>query len=232
MVLGNVAHAVRFHVVGGRGSGTGATARWGGCGCERQTLRLTPPFKLLHLGLAALPRLLPGHGGVGASRLQIGEAQPARKDEVIIGGQRWRRTGLGRSAILPPDESTRRHHSLGRRLGCGHVGAAVAAPHALGTVRETGSANSASAHGGATKETHAHAMVSVKTALAAVATVWFNTRLDVGAHPHVLGALPPVLGVSTAAIEADARRGAGGGGVGQALQCDERWGGDCSCQLS
>lgn len=163
MVLGNVDQAVQFQVVGGRGSGTGATARWGGRGCERHTLHPEPTFKPLHLRLTPLAWFHSGHGRVGTTRLQVRKAQSARKYEILVAGNRWHGTALARkgSLHLVPRERTRRVDSLRRRLRGGHIGATVATPHALGSVGQSCTANSAGTHGVAAKQAHAHAMLCV-----------------------------------------------------------------------
>ncbi len=204
-MLGNVAQAVRFQVVGGRGLGTAAAAGWGGRGCERQTLHPEPTFKPLHLRLTPLARFHSGHGRVGTTRLQVGKAQTARKNEIFVAGMRWCGTGLG-DGIRVAHDWAGGQLLLRRSLWCGPIGAAIAAPQTLGAIGETSATNSASAHGVATQQAHAHAMVGVEAALATVTTIGRTTGLDVGAHLHNLVMFPPVLGVGAAAIQADAGR--------------------------
>jgi hypothetical protein len=213
IVDGILAYAVLFHEVGGRGSGIGAgaganAAVWGGRGSERQRLRHKPPIVTLDLSVTALAWRRSRHWGIGAARHKVRETQSVRKD-WILGFNRWSGAGLGGSSILPPHHWMRGNNLLGRILWSGCVGAAVAAPLTARLVREKVAAHPARPHGCAAKQTHAHAVVCIKAALAAVATIGETTRLDVGAHLDNLEALAPVLGRRAAAVKAGAcRKGA------------------------
>ena len=171
-------------------------------------MRHKPPILTLDLGLTPLPWRRFRHWRVGAARHQVRETQSVRKD-WILGFNRWRRAGFGGSSILPPHHWMRGNNLLRRILWSGCVGAAVAAPLTARLVRENVAAHPARPHGCAAKQTHAHAVVCIKAALAAVATIGETTRLDVGAHLDNLEALAPVLGRGAAAVKAGAcRKGA------------------------